>query len=132
MKTEGYAAKEAAGRPGEIVTGREMQRPARGHNSSIYEMLPIGKSKRISSAELVDRIGVKDPRELRKVIHNERAAGKLIASTSDSGGGYYIPDGPDELREFIEYMEGHALSTLKVLKAARAAMKDGGTNDGIQ
>lgn len=128
MKSEGNAVKEAAGRPGEIETGREMQRPARGHNSSIYEMLPIGKSKRIPSAELVDRIGVKDPRELRKVIHKERAAGEVIASTSKDGGGYYIPKDQSELAEYISIMEGHALSELKVLKTARAAMKCGGVN----
>ena len=46
MKSEGNAVKEAAGRPGEIVTGREMQRPARGYDSSIYEMLPFVKKLR--------------------------------------------------------------------------------------
>lgn len=120
----GSKDKAAAGGPGKIETGSSSRPSTKGHTVSIHDLLPVGKKNRITLAELVDRTGVKDPRELRKVIHKERAAGKLIASTSDKGGGYYIPDGIEELREFVQYIERCGRSLFFVLKTARAKLKE--------
>lgn len=98
------------------------------HNVRISNYLRTGKENKMPASELMELLGAKDRRQLRTIIHRARDAGEVIASTSKDGGGYYIPKDQSELAEYISIMEGHALSELKVLKTARAAMKCGGVN----
>ena len=84
----------------------------------------------MSTAELVRLIGFKSSRELQLVIAHERDKGHLILSTGQDGGGYFLPDdgekGRAELRDFVRTLQNRGTNTFKAIRAAKAALSDGG------
>ncbi len=57
----------------------------------VEKFLLEGKQNAIKSQKLADLTGCKSIRELQEVIAAERAAGAVILSTCQNGGGYFLP-----------------------------------------
>lgn len=93
---------------------------------AIFDLLPVGESNAISSKQLANIVGTSSVRDLQNRIAAEREQGALILSTCRNGGGYYRPsNGPEGQREiaaFIQTLRARALSTLKILRTAKAAL----------
>ena len=86
---------------------------------SIRDMLPEGKENAIPSKELSALLGMTSVRELQQEIARERAAGAVILSTCQDGGGYYLPASDQEVKEFIRTLENRGKNTLAALRSAR-------------
>ena len=86
------------------------------------QILPTGKKNALSTPELQHRMGFRNVRALRKDIAQSRIDGQIICCSAD--GGYYLPANREEIREFVAIIESRAISTLAVLKSARAALKE--------
>lgn len=98
----------------------------------IAALLPRGAQNAVKTKELLRITGIKTARELQLLIAEERRAGALILSKSDSSGGYFLPSegeqGKAEIRAFERTLHARAANTFAALKAAKAALKDGDTN----
>ncbi len=92
----------------------------------IEDFLLVGKKNAISSQRLADLAGCKSIRELQQVIAEERAAGAVILSTCQDGGGYFLPQNAAEVREFITTLESRGKNTLLALKSARTYLSRNG------
>lgn len=91
----------------------------------IEKYLLEGKKNAIKSQKLVDLTGCKSVRELQEVIAEERAAGAVILSTCQNGGGYFLPI-PGEKQEVIEFthtLRRRAKNTLAAIESAEAYLK---------
>lgn len=92
----------------------------------IFDLLPEGESNAVNSKKLAELTGATSVRELQNRIAVEREEGKLILSTCRNGGGYFRPshgaDGRKEICDFVATLRARALSTLKVLRAAKNAL----------
>ena len=72
-----------------------------------------GKENAITQHRLAEHTGI-SPRHVREIIKYLVENHKLeIASSYDSGGGYYIPVSQKEVDETCDKLYGHALSILK-------------------
>lgn len=92
----------------------------------IFDLLPVGEDNAVSSRDLVALVGAASVRDLQNRIAEERDQGNLILSTCRHGGGYFRPSpgpaGQAEISAFISTLRSRALSTLRVLRAAKAAL----------
>ena len=93
----------------------------------ISELLWCGRENAICTKDLLTITGLKNARTLQNIIERERAEGALILSTSQHGGGYFLPsEGETGIREMLEFertLNARALNTLRTLKTVRAALK---------
>lgn len=91
----------------------------------VEKFLLEGKQNAIKSHKLANLTGCKSVRELQEVIAAERAAGAVILSTCQNGGGYFLPSEGDtcEVREFITTLERRAKNTLVAIESAEAYLK---------
>ena len=95
----------------------------------IENFLLEGKKNAISSQRLADLAGCKSVRELQEIIAEERAAGAVILSTAQNGGGYFLPESASEVKEFVRTLESRGKNTLAALKSARNYLKSCGGED---
>ena len=91
----------------------------------VEKLLLPGAENAIPSVELAKLTGVSSVRALQLLIAQERADGALILSNST---GYFLPDAApeksaQELQSFIHTLNARALSTLKVLRTAKRALR---------
>lgn len=89
--------------------------------SPIFDILPIGRERAISSEALAAVTGCKSVRELQKRIERERLAGAVILSDTH-GGGYYRSNDPTELRRFVRTLNARARNTLRAAESAQIAL----------
>lgn len=89
----------------------------------IYELLDKGKEKSKSTTELMKACGFSNSRDLTLQIAKERTEGRIICSTTQNGGGYYLPKNKEEAREFYISMVNRARNTFKVIRATREFIK---------
>lgn len=89
--------------------------------SPIFDILPIGRERAISSEALAAVTGCKSVRELQKRIERERLAGAVILSDTH-GGGYYRSNDPAELRRFVRTLNARARNTLRAAESAQIAL----------
>lgn len=89
----------------------------------VEKFLLEGRENAISSQKLADLLGCKSVRELQKIISKERAAGAVILSTAENGGGYFLPRNAGEIKEFIKTLESRGQNTLMALKSAREYLR---------
>lgn len=89
-------------------------------NKHILEYIPEGKKNAISAQRLAEISGARSERCLRGDIAEFRKAGEIICS---SPAGYYRPATRDEIRDFIERMEGHAQGVFRAIASARKALR---------
>lgn len=88
----------------------------------IKELLPSGKDNAIPTTELMKLCGM-DRRQMTKMIHDERAAGAAICSTTAGAGGYYMPASRQEVQEFLDSMESRGSSIFSCIKVFRDYMR---------
>lgn len=96
--------------------------------TKISDFLPIGKENAISAQALCDLLHYENIRSLQAGIARERAAGAVILSTCQNGGGYFLPKDKREIRRFIQTLENRAYNTLAALQSAWAALGQRGDN----
>ncbi len=89
----------------------------------VAELLPTGKENAVKSQKLADLIGCKSIRELQQIIAEERAMGSVILSTSQNGGGYFLPQNEMEVREFVQTLQNRGKHTLAALESAKAYLR---------
>ena len=95
----------------------------------VEKYLHEGKQNAIASQTLADLIGCGSVRELQEIIAEERAAGAVILSTCQNGGGYYLPGNIGEVKEFIRTLESRGKNTLLALDSARKYLEQSGDFD---
>ena len=95
----------------------------------VRDLLSEGKENAISAKDLTDLLGMGSVRELQQEIARERAAGAVILSTCQDGGGYYLPATDREVREFIRTLENRGKNTLAALESAREFLRTQGDID---
>lgn len=89
----------------------------------IVEALQAGKENAISAQDLCTYLGFNSVRELQNEIARERKAGAVILSTCQDGGGYFLPENDQEIRQFIRTLENRAKNTFAVLHSARGLLR---------
>lgn len=94
----------------------------------VAPLLGHGEENAVPTAELVNRLGLRDSRKLRALIEQERAEGVLILSTVRGSGGYYLPSSEpsqarEELAAFIRTVHARAVNSQRALRAARRALR---------
>lgn len=91
----------------------------------IEKFLLEGKQNAIASQTLADLARCGSVRELQKVIAEERAAGAVILSTCNRGGGYFRPKRGDkhEVMEYIQTLRRRAKNTLAAIESAEAYLR---------
>ncbi len=106
-------------------------------DTTVFDFLPYGKENAISSKALAKALGFQSIRDLQKQIKRERAAGAVILSTAQNGGGYLLSNDPDELRRFTRTLNARAKHTLRAAESAQRALDaaaenaySGGRQDG--
>lgn len=90
----------------------------------VYEVLKVGERNAQSPDYLRVTLGFKSNRALQKQIEKERGQGKVILSSTQPPGGYYLPDSPMAIRKFCITLENRANRTLDALNGAKALLKD--------
>ena len=85
------------------------------------QILPTGAENAVSTAELMEQLGMSDERVIRKMISEERAAGAVILSNT---GGYFLPSegerGRQEAAKFIATVTKKGAHTLMAARSAQA------------
>lgn len=89
-------------------------------NKTILGFIPEGKENAIPAQRLAEISGARSERCLRGDIAELRKAGEIICS---SPAGYYRPATRDEIRDFIERMESHAIGVFSAIASARKALQ---------
>lgn len=87
----------------------------------IFDSLPLGKGNAINAEALAKIHGIKDTRTLRHRITEERLNGAYIAGCET---GYYRPVTLSEFRECWQWFHTRAVSSFKISKLFRNAIKD--------
>ena len=89
----------------------------------VNELLKIGKSNIMTSEELINSLKLSGTRELVSIVQKERQQGAVILSTCGNGGGYYLPETEQELKEFIKSMDRRKSELDKSTASARKELK---------
>ena len=83
-------------------------------------LLPKGAENAVSTAALLQILGMSDQRAIRKLISDERAAGAVILSNER---GYFLPDdgekGRREAEAFIATVTAKGANTIRAAKSAK-------------
>lgn len=95
-----------------IITGN-------GGQVGVSSFLMSGCENGLHLSELVQLTGWTE-REIRRVIQQERKAGKLILSDNKSG--YFLPASEHEVRRFIRSMSNRSREIADVSRAAEDAL----------
>ena len=88
----------------------------------VYEILKVGERNALSPNYLRAALGFTSNRAVQKQIEHERKQGKVILSSTQPPGGYYLPETKQEIRRFIRTLENRGSKTLDALNGARALL----------
>ena len=86
---------------------------------SLIELIPTGNEKRITSAELSQRLGISGA-EVRKQVNSLRCDGNPIASDSY---GYFIATQQDDLEHTIASFNSRIHQMIKAREGLKKAQK---------
>ena len=112
------------------VRGAAANAPDKTLQFAVMESLQVGSENAISAQDLCTYLGLNSVRELQHEIARERKAGAVILSTSQDGGGYFLPGNDQEVRQFIRTLENRANNTYEALCSARRYLqRQEGSND---
>lgn len=81
----------------------------------VYEVLKVGEINALSPDYLRVILGFKSNRALQKQIEKERGQGKVILSSTQPPGGYYLPDSPMAIRKFCITLANRRMFSLDVV-----------------
>ena len=90
----------------------------------VYEILKIGERNALSPDYLRATLGLTSNRAVQKQIEHERRQGKVILSSTQPPGGYFLPETKQEIRQFIITLENRGSKTLDALDGARKLLKE--------
>lgn len=96
----------------------------RKDKSMVYEVLEIGERNALSPDYLRVTLGLTSNRAVQKQIEHERRQGKVILSSTQSPGGYFLPETKQEIRRFIRTLESRGNKTLDALDGARKLLEE--------
>lgn len=116
-------AEEPAASRGTTDSNKEYITAASRVQGPIESLLLYGETNAISTARLVQLAGMRDARQLQSQIERERIDGALILSRGGSGGGYFLPADRAEIAKYESTLRRRALSTLRTIRSARAALR---------
>ena len=88
----------------------------------VYEVLKAGEKNALSPDYLRATLGLTSNRAVQKQIEHERKQGKVILSSTQPPGGYFLPEKKQEIRQFIRTLENRGSKTLDALNGARALL----------
>lgn len=94
----------------------------REDKSMVYEILKVGERNALSPDYLRITLGLTSNRAVQKQIEHERSQGKVILSSTQPPGGYFLPETKQEIRRFIRTLENRGSKTLDALNGARALL----------
>ena len=87
----------------------------------IADVLQYGEENAVPGRYLVKLLGLKDSRELTKIIERERRAGvPICASTSGTHPGYYLAEDAAELERYLRSLDRR----LRQIRRTREACSD--------
>lgn len=86
----------------------------------IFDFLSVGEERARTAKELAQLLGW-DEREVTRAIHNERAAGALICSSSK---GYFLPETIHDIQKFVATMRSRQKQIAKAAAAAEALLNE--------
>lgn len=87
--------------------------------TDLLSTIPVGRENKISTDQLLKICEFPDVRTLRAAIHELRVHGNVILSTTEDGGGYYLPANIEEVRMYCRSMSSRASETAKAAESAR-------------
>lgn len=90
----------------------------------VYESLGVGEENSLSPEFLKNSLGFSSIRALQKQIEFERRQGKVILSSTQPPGGYYLPKDTLEVKRFMRTLQNRGKNTLAALKGARKLLAD--------
>lgn len=113
------------------TSGQAVNLPNQQYNTAgrkpqaVESFLLPGAEHAISSTALMKLCGIRNVRDLREAVANERKAGAVILSSTT--GGYFLPDagekGREEMQHFVNTVRSKALNLLKAARPARNALR---------
>lgn len=90
----------------------------------VYEVLKIGERNALSPDYLRVTLGLTSNRAVQKQIEYERRQGKVILSSTQPPGGYFLAESKQEIKRFIQTLENRGSKTLDALDGARKLLKE--------
>lgn len=90
----------------------------------VCEVLKAGERNALSPDYLRATLGMGSNRAVQKQIERERAQGKVILSSTQSPGGYFLPETEQEIRSFIRTLENRGSKTLDALNGAKKLLEE--------
>lgn len=90
----------------------------------VYEILKVGERNALSPDYLRAILGLTSNRAVQKQIEHERRQGKVILSSTQPPGGYFLPESVHEIRQFIRTLENRGSKTLDALVGARKLLEE--------
>ena len=90
----------------------------------VYEVLKVGERNALSPDYLRTTLGFTSNRAVQKQIEKERGQGKVILSSTQPPGGYFLPETKQEIRQFIKTLENRGSKTLDALDGARKLLEE--------
>ena len=90
----------------------------------VYEILKVGERNALSPDYLRAILGLTSNRAVQKQIEHERRQGKVILSSTQPPGGYFLPESVHEIRQFIRTLENRGSKTLDALDGARKLLEE--------
>ena len=90
----------------------------------VYEVLKVGERNALSPDYLRVTLRLTSNRAVQKQIEQERRQGKVILSSTQPPGGYFLPETKQEIRQFIRTLENRGSKTLDVLDGARKLLEE--------
>lgn len=116
-------AAETAALTGAAISANQYTTTGKRAQGPVEALLLRGEGNAIPTARLVQLAGMRDARQLQAQIEHERLGGALILSKGGSGGGYFLPADRSEIVKYEKTLRRRALSTLRTIKSARAALR---------
>lgn len=90
----------------------------------VYEILKVGERNALSPDYLRATLGLTSNRAVQKQIEHERRQGKVILSSTQPPGGYFLPISVHEIRQFIRTLQNRGSKTLDALDGARKLLEE--------
>ncbi len=118
------ASRQAAGAGFAANNSRTQYTPQLLHRQGVSALLHHGEANAVPARDLVALLGVKDTREVSKLVERERRAGAPIcAAVSGEDRGYYLASTTAELERYLRSLD-RRLKNIRLTREAVQATLD--------